>query len=87
MPNYIVTAKKLVGHPQGSVIELDADKAATPLYRNRVRLSDNQAKLEVATPAAGTLDKDEVIKKLKEAKIDFDGRKSAEELAKLLPKE
>lgn len=92
MPNYIVTAKKLVGHPQGSIIELSEEKAASPMYRSRVRLSDDQsaAKLEVATPAGGapakTEDeqKEELIAQLKELGVQADKRSSVETLQEKL---
>lgn len=92
MPKYVVTAKRFVDHPKGSIIELTEEKAATPLFRNRVRLSDDQssAELVVATPTGGapakTEDeqKEELIAQLKELGVQADKRSSVETLQEKL---
>lgn len=86
-----ITTRKIIGAdviPAGSVLELTPEQAAHPLYRTRVRQADS-VHLEPATPSAASGEKERkaaVIAKLKEAKIEFDGRKSADELEALLPK-
>lgn len=90
MPNYVVTAKRFIGNPVGSVIELTEDQAKSPFYRKRVRLSDDQAKLEVATPAGGASgktedeQKEDLIAQLKELGVKADKRSSVETLQKEL---
>lgn len=91
MAKYILTSKvtgKTVLTP-GTPVDLSAEQAAHPFWKNRVRKADSGARLEPATPSASTGEKKptkaDIAKRLKELEIDFDGRKSAEELAELLP--
>ena len=54
MAKYILTAKvtgKTVLMP-GTPVELSEKQAEHPLWKNRVRKADGEAKLEVATPEA-----------------------------------
>ena len=86
-----ITTRKIIGVkviPIGSVLELTEEQANHPLYRTRVRKADSTVQLEAASPAASTGEKErkgKIIAKLKELKIDFDGRKNADELGALLP--
>jgi hypothetical protein len=70
----------------GDVVTL---KKLHPSLKANVRpLRSKAAGLLPATPDAGTgkmASKGDIAKRLKELEIGFDGRKSAEELAELLP--
>lgn len=83
MPKYEVT-RAWHGVSVGDVVELEQ---LHPALKSNVRLIRGEAAgvLDPATPAAATLNKGEVAKRLKELRIEFDGRKGAEELAALLP--
>jgi len=64
----------------GEVIELTESQAKHPLYQGRVRRHDGDVNLDPATPSKAA-----IIEQLKAQFIEFDGRKSAEDLAALLP--
>jgi len=72
----------------GQIVELEK---LHPSLRANVFPLDDEVKLEPATPSAGTGShgaggrKAEIVAQLKELGIEFDGRKSAEDLAALLP--
>lgn len=69
----------------GAVVDL---KHLHPALKANVRpLHGEAAELVPATPGAGAKPptKGEIAKRLKELEIEFDGRKSAEELVALLP--
>lgn len=75
------------GVSRGDVVEL---KEVHPALKANVRKIGGQAaELVPATPNATTGNtmpaKGDIAKRLKELEIEFDGRKSAEELATLLP--
>lgn len=75
------------GTKAGDVVEMEK---LHPALKSHVRpLKGAAAELVPATPAAGTGSKapvkGDIAKRLKELGIDFDGRKSADELAELLP--
>lgn len=87
-----VLLRKIIGAEvllPGAVVELSPEQAVHPLYRTRVRKADDGIELAPATPNAvsGSAEqaKGEVAGRLKELGIKFDGRKSADELAALLP--
>ena len=86
MPKYEVI-RPWFGVRRGDVVEF---KELHPSLKSNVRpLNGQAAELVPATPAAGTGSKapvkGDIAKRLKELGIDFDGRKSADELAELLP--
>jgi hypothetical protein len=70
------------GVKAGDVVEL---KQLHPALKTNVRpIQGGAAKLEPATPG-GAPKKGDIIKRLKELEIEFDGRASADDLAALLP--
>lgn len=81
---FVVTGQ-LIPHEIGAVIEF-AEMPPESLM-HRLRPADG-SELVVATPQDLDLtDRKQISEKLKELGIEFDGRKSAAELAELLPKE
>lgn len=85
MPKFEVI-KSWHGVKVGDVVVLDE---VHPALKANVRaLKGQAAELVPSTPAASTGEKErkgKIIAKLKELKIDFDGRKNADELGALLP--
>lgn len=87
MPKYEVV-KPWHGVKAGDVVVLDT---VHPALKANVRpLRGEAAELVPATPAGANggvsdIDKGAIVKRLKELEIKFDGRKSPEELAALLP--
>ena len=86
---YEVVRPWIGGPSAGEVFELE--KPINKAFLSNVKsTSRDGAKLTPATPAAVCRklegkDKGVIIERLKELKIDYDGRKSADELAALLP--
>lgn len=71
------------GVKKGAVVDL---KRLHPALKANVRpLHGEAAELVPATPGDKLPKKGEIAKRLKELEIEFDGRKSAEELVALLP--
>jgi len=80
---FVVTGQ-LIPHEIGAVIEFAEMPAESLLHRLRPA---GESDLVVATPQDLDLtDRKQIAEKLKELGIEFDGRKSAAELAELLPK-
>lgn len=95
MPKYQVTIA-WVGVKVGDVIE--TENPINPAFLTNVKELEESAAVLVAainpeqsqsspTDTEVKLDKGAICKRLKELGIQFDGRKNAEELAKLLPAE
>ena len=71
------------GVEKGAVVDM---KHLHPALKTNVRpIGDEAAELVPATPGGKPPAKGEIAKRLKGLGIEFDGRKSAEELAALLP--
>lgn len=90
MPKYQVTIA-WVGVKVGDVIE--TENPINPAFLTNVKELGESAVVMITAnvpkqpESKKELDKGEICKRLKELGIQFDGRKNAEELAKLLPAE
>lgn len=69
------------GVAKGSVVELESVHPALAAHVRKL----SPAAAAVLTPAVASLDKDAIKEQLTAAGVEFDARKSAAELAKLLP--
>lgn len=91
--DYVVTRKILggKGRKPGDVLQLTAEVAASPLYRNRVRAAD----VVRAGKASDSADDEEALKaaedrkivtdRLRELNISYHGKNSFDKLVSLLP--